>query len=99
MAQRGFVTIAYPNGVVLRLVSLSLAIALSMLLLVYPRAVADSVSEVRHGLLVLMMWGCAAGFVHGVGFVPRFALWRLAFHPVTGWLLMVAGIGWIALHH
>ena len=90
--------VPYPNPLALRLLSLALAIALSTLVLVYPKAVASSVSDVRHGLLSMMMWGIAAGFVHGVGFVPRLLVWRVVFHPITGWLLMAMGIVWLLSH-
>jgi len=96
---RGDSRVPYPNPLPLRLLSLTLAVALSVLVLVYPKAVANSVSDVRHGLLSMMMWGIAAGFVHGVGFVPRLLLWRMLFHPITGWLLMVMGMAWLLSHH
>ena len=69
-----------------------LAIALAALILIYPRAVATSVSEVNHGLLSLLMWGIATGFIHGVGFIPRLAVWRVVFSPCIGWPLMLFGI-------
>ena len=75
--------IPYPNPGWMRLVSIALAIGLSVLILVYPRVVATSVSEVNHGLLTLLMWGIASGFVHGVGFVPRLTIWRGVFHRNT----------------
>ena len=84
--------IPYPNPGWSRLVSLLLAIALSVLILVYPRAVATSVSDVNHSLLNLLMWGISIGFIHGVGFVPRMAIWRTVFSPFIGWPLMVLGI-------
>lgn len=84
--------IPYPNPGWSRLVSLLLAIALSALILVYPRAVATSVSDVNHSLLNLLMWGIAIGFIHGVGFVPRMAIWRTVFSPFIGWPLMAFGI-------
>lgn len=90
--------IAYPAHGALRLLSFCLAVALTVLVLAYPRAIASSVSEVRHGVLALLMWGIAAGFVHGVGFVPRLPLWRIVFHPFTGWLLMTLGIAWLLAH-
>ncbi len=90
--------VPYPNPLPLRVVSLALAVALSALILVYPRAIASSVSDIRHGLLSMMMWGIAAGFVHGVGFVPRLLSWRILFHPFTGWLLMAMGIAWLLTH-
>lgn len=83
--------IPYPNPGWLRLFSFLLASALSAMLLTYPRAVATSLSEVNHGLLFLVMWGIAAGFIHGVGFVPRMIIWRIVFNPFIGWLLMATG--------
>jgi len=85
--------VPYPNPGWARLISFLLAMSLTVLVLAYPRAIATSVSDVRHDLLALMMWGIAAGFIHGVGFVPHLTVWRLAFHPLTGWLLMAGGIG------
>lgn len=79
-----------------RFASFLLACVLSGLILVYPRALAGSGNEIRHGLLVLMMWGIAAGFVHGVGFVPRAPLWRYLLGPLAGWPIMAAGVIWIA---
>jgi len=84
--------IPYPNPSWSRLVSILLAITLSALVLIYPRAIATSVSDVNHGLLNLLLWGIATGFIHGVGFVPRMTIWRLAFNPIVGWALMLFGI-------
>lgn len=84
--------IPYPNPGWSRFVSIALAIGLAALILIYPRAVATSVSDVNHGLLTLLMWGISIGFIHGVGFVPRMVLWRLVFSPFAGWPLMVFGI-------
>jgi cyd operon protein YbgE len=84
--------IPYPSSGWSRLFSLLMAIALAGLILIYPRAIATSISEVNHGVLSLLLWGIAAGFVHGVGFVPRMTIWRIAFHPFIGWPLMLYGI-------
>lgn len=84
--------IPYPNPGWFRLVSLLLAIAMSAMLLTYPRAVAASLSEVNHALLFLVMWGIASGFIHGVGFVPRMTVWRIVFNPFIGWPLMAIGL-------
>jgi cyd operon protein YbgE len=69
-----------------------MAVALTLLILLYPRAVATSISEVNHTRLSLLMWGIACGFIHGVGFVPRMTLWRLVFHPFIGWGVMLFGV-------
>lgn len=78
-----------------RALSLLLAVPLSLVLLVHPAAMLDAEGRYSHGLLMLTMWGVAAGFVHGVGFVPRAWLWQLAFHPLLAWLLM--GLGYLLL--
>lgn len=78
-----------------RLLSFVLAVALTAFILIWPRAVAASLTEVRHGLLSLLMWGIAAGFVHGVGYVPVYRIWRLLLGPLVGWPLMLGGIVWV----
>lgn len=77
--------------------SFMLAIGLSGLVLAYPKVFApDGIQSVNHGLLNLMMLGIAAGFVHGVGFVPRYWLWKWLFGPWAGWPLMIGGF-WLIL--
>ena len=78
-----------------RLFSFLCAAALSVLILVFPTAVADSIGSVDHGRLSLLMWGMAAGYVHGVGFDPHYWLWRLVFGPWAAWPLMLMGIAWL----
>jgi cyd operon protein YbgE len=75
-----------------RSLSFVMAVALSALILIYPKAIASSATEINHGMLSLWMWGIAAGFVHGVGFVPEHWLWRIVFGPQVAWLLMSAGL-------
>ena len=75
-----------------RLVSLVLAIALAGLILTYPRALGHT----AHGLLMLVMFGVSAGFVHGVGFVPEHKTWRILFGPWLAWPLMAMGF-WLLL--
>lgn len=76
----------------LRAFSLLAALALSGLILTYPKALAHA----NHGLLSLVMLGVSAGFVHGVGFVPQHKLWRIVFAPWMAWPLMAAGL-WLLL--
>lgn len=82
-------------GFAARTVSFLMAVALSTLILIYPNAIATSATEINHGMLSLLMWGIAAGFVHGVGFVPIHSLWRIVLGPVVGWVLMLIGVGFI----
>jgi len=84
-------------GFAARLLSLLMAVVLSALILIYPRAIATSVTDINHSMLSLLMWGIAAGFVHGVGFVPEHWLWRVLLGPVMAWLLMAMGLVFITL--
>lgn len=67
---------AWIDGAAAHAVSLIVAIALVALVTGYPRAVATSAQDIHQGRLLLMVWGICAGFVHGVGFVPRSRLLR-----------------------
>lgn len=81
-----------------RWLSIALVLPLSMLLLVHPVLLLDGRGRYSHGLLTMIMWGIAVGYVHGVGFDPRARAWRLLLHPLIGWALMLLGyatlIGW-----
>lgn len=76
-----------------RVLSLLLAVPLSLVLLVHPASMLDAEGRYSHNLLMLVMWGVAAGYVHGVGFDPRAVAWRWLFHPLLGWGLMALGYG------
>ena len=74
-------------------ISLVTAIALMLLVTLFPRALtAEDGSPISHGVLTLIMWGMSAGFVHGVGFVPRNRILRVLLGPVVAWLLMGVGL-------
>ncbi len=76
-----------------RSVSLVTAIALMLLVTLYPRALTmEDGSPINHGALMLIMWGLSAGFVHGVGFVPRNRALRVLLGPVVAWLMMGVGL-------
>jgi cyd operon protein YbgE len=74
---------------------LSLLAALGLMLLVtlLPRGLTvEDGSPLGHGVLALIMWGMSAGFVHGVGFVPRHRILRVLLGPVVAWLGMSVGL-------
>lgn len=83
--------IPYPHALWGRLLSLALAVGLSALIFLEPQAIAALDAKPRAMLLTVSLWGIAAGFVHGTGFIPRLAFWRVCFHPATAWLLMTLG--------
>lgn len=82
-------------GTAARLLSLLLAGVLSGVMLIAPTLLVGD--HVSHGLLTLLMWGIAAGFVHGVGYVPLHRIWRLLLGPLAGWGLML-GMGAVLLN-
>jgi predicted membrane protein len=57
-------------------------------LIAFPQLVIVDGRPPNHGLLVLGLLGMAAGFVHGIGFVPRNRAAQLLFGPIIAWLLM-----------
>lgn len=78
-----------------RLISFSGAGALGLLLSLYPQAVMPAGRSPDHIALSVCLWGIAAGFVHGVGFVPRNGVARLALGPFIAWSLMPLGMLWL----
>jgi cyd operon protein YbgE len=79
-----------------RALSLLMAVPLSLVLLIHPASMLDAQGHYSHSLLMLVMWGVAGGFVHGVGFEPRALAWRVVFHPLLAWGFMGVGL-WIWL--
>lgn len=79
--------------------SLVAAVVLMLLVTLMPRALTtEDGSPIGHGILALIMWGLSAGFVHGVGFVPRNAALRLALGPLAAWPLMALGLFFFVRH-
>ncbi len=67
------------------------ALATGLVLMVvgtaYPRLLADAVGHADHVLALLVFWAMTAGFVRGVGFIPRHVTPRWAF---SGWACAAA---------
>ena len=59
----------------------SLAVGLAIMVggTVYPLMMANAAGHADHGLATLLFWAMSAGFVRGVGFLPRAAVWRWLF--------------------
>ena len=68
---------------------LSLAVAMAIMVggSIYPFMFAGQGGRVDHGFASAIFWAMSAGLVHGVGFKPRFALWRWLF---SGWACLGA---------
>ncbi len=79
-----------------RVLSLLMAIPLSLVLLIHPASILDAQGHYSHSLLMLVMWGVAGGYVHGVGFDPRALAWQVVFHPLLAWVVMGVGVAmWV----
>lgn len=72
-------------------ISFLLAVPLALVLLVTPSYMLDANGEYNHRALMLIMLGISGGFIYGVGFVPKFWLWKWLFSPIVSWPLMFWG--------
>ena len=72
-------------------VSFLMALPLATVLLLHPAMMLDANGHYTHTVLMLVMIGISGGFIHGVGFLPRFWLWKWLFSPYVAWPLMVWG--------
>jgi cyd operon protein YbgE len=91
--------IPYPDLGWVRAISILLAVLLSILFFTHSPSIAALSNETGPWILGLLMWACAIGFIHGVGFLPRKDIWRLLFSPFIGWPLMLIGITLILTQH
>lgn len=72
-------------------VSFLLALPLAAILLIHPALMLDAQGHYSHRAMMFIMLGISGGFVYGVGFVPKFWLWRYLFSPYVAWPLMLWG--------
>jgi len=75
----------------LRSLSFLAASVFCLAVLLFPQLLIDGGQPPNHGALALALWGMAAGFVHGIGFVPRHVVARLALGPLAAWVFLLAG--------
>lgn len=67
------------------------ALGLMLVGTLYPPLLTDATGQADHRLALLAMWAMSAGFVRGVGFLPRLRLWRWLFStPAMGLALAAA---------
>ena len=64
------------QGPGLRWPSLLAGIGIMLGITIYPLGITHADGSADHGMATLLCWAMAAGIVHGVGYVPRFWLWR-----------------------
>lgn len=71
----------------IRLPSLATALGIMLGGSVYPPIMTDSAGRADHMLAIAFFWAMSAGFVHGVGFVPKAVALRWIF---SGWACLAA---------
>lgn len=79
-----------PNKLAM-VISCLLAFPLAAVLLLHPAAMLDADGEYSHRAMMFIMIGISGGFIYGVGFIPRFWLWKWLFSPFIAWPLMLWG--------
>lgn len=72
-------------------ISFLLALPLAAVLMIAPALMLDENGHYSHPMLMLVMLGISGGFVHGVGYIPKFWLWKWLFSPIVAWPLMLLG--------
>lgn len=72
-------------------ISFLLALPLAGVLLIHPAMMLDANGEYSHSTMMYIMIGISGGFIHGVGFIPKFWLWKWLFGPFLAWPLMLLG--------
>lgn len=72
-------------------ISFLMALPLATVLLLHPAMMLDANGHYNHTVLMLVMIGISGGFIYGVGFLPRFWLWKWLFSPYVAWPLMLWG--------
>ena len=73
------------------IISFLLALPLAAVLLVHPAAMLDDNGGYSHRAMMFIMIGISGGFIYGVGFLPKFWVWKWLFSPFVSWPLMLWG--------
>ncbi|HEC73365.1 MAG TPA: cytochrome bd biosynthesis protein [Methylophaga aminisulfidivorans] len=81
----------------MRLISLMLALGLSIAILILPNTLLADSGKADHNLLMVLLTGVCIGFIHGMGFSPQNTIWRYILSPIIAWPIMLFGIIEMAL--
>ncbi|TKI05535.1 cyd operon protein YbgE [Martelella alba] len=76
----------------LRALSLILALVLAGCVLWQPARFNVIAGPANGWFAILIVWSVCAGVIHGSGFRPRTAIWRLLFLPSLALLVMAAAL-------
>lgn len=67
--------------------ALLVAIAIMFAGTAFPFIMSDAHGQADHAMATALFWSMAAGFVRGVGFEPKWWVWRWLF---SGWACVIA---------
>ena len=71
----------------LHIASFTVGLVIMLVGTLYPPIMANAAGHADHGLAIALFWAMSAGFIRGIGFIPRLAFWRVIF---SGWACAVA---------
>jgi predicted membrane protein len=74
----------------MRAASLIIASAASLIGLIFPFILAAHATGLNQSVLLVMMFGIAGAFVHGVGFQPKGAFFAALIAPIFTWPLILS---------
>lgn len=75
-----------------RAFSLLLSLIASTVLTVAPFLVARQMTPAAHAILPFLLLGISAGFIHGVGYMPRLTFMRALASPLCAWPLIAGSL-------
>ncbi len=68
------------------------SLGIMVLITVAPRIFGGSLDNYHHSAAMFFMMSMSAGFVYGIGFKPRFWLWRYIFSIAAVYIYLVLGL-------
>lgn len=90
--------VAAPTGGI-RLLPLLAAIAIMLGITAWPAALSGPRGGADHWAAMALFWAMSAGFVRGVGFVPRHVAWRPLFSSLACLLGLALTVSRLAYLH
>lgn len=82
---------------VARLISLVLAAAVTVTLLVFPQVVGRQLTPAVHAVLPVLLLATSAAFVHGIGYRPERRWSRWLVRPLLIWPVLAGCSVWLVL--
>lgn len=77
---------------------LTIAIVITLVLTIYPLVLSKADGKADHLAATLLFWAMSAGFVRGVGFVPKHRILRPLLSSAACVLLFVLSVALVARH-